>query len=345
MNLTSILDHWDRSCRPNGAPRPPPHPGFSGAIVARIDADRGPLAIRGWPPGALPRVRLEALHRLLAHVAEAVPVAVPIPATDGQTLVEAGNRLWQLEPWLPGEADFHADPSPQRLTAAVTTLAAFHQSALSFVPDDDARTWFASMAAARSPAVDERLARLVRWKRNWNTLVQRAHRHGRVASTDKDLRSLTESVDSIDQLFQQGAAFVTDQLQMASRTHYPCQPCLRDPWHDHLLWTGDRVSGLIDPAACRSDNVAIDLARMLGSLVGDRAADWDRGLADYRQHRPLSLPESGLVTVLDQSGVLMAGAVWLERLADNQLTRPTPRHVQARILAVTNRMQALINHL
>lgn len=346
MNLTTILDHWDRSCQPNGPPRPPPHPGFSGAIVARVATDRGPLAVRGWPPGALPRARLEALHQLLAHVAGAVPVAVPIAAADGRTLVEANNRLWQLEPWLPGEADFHDDPSAERLAAAVATLAAFHQSARSFVPDAAARTWFASARAARSDAVDERLARLDRWKRNWDTLVRRAHRQSRTqhTATDNDLPPLHESVDVIDRLFGQGAAFVADQLQMASRTEYPCQPCLRDPWHDHLLWTGNRVSGLIDPAACRSDNVAIDLARLLGSLVADSATGWDQGLAAYQQHRTLSLAESGLVTVLDQSGVLMAGAVWLERIADNQLARPAP-HVLARILAVIARMQTLINHL
>ena len=43
-----------------------------------------------------------------------------------------GGHLWELTPWLPGVADFHQQPSPSRLQAAVHALARFHRAAEKF---------------------------------------------------------------------------------------------------------------------------------------------------------------------------------------------------------------------
>ena len=92
----------------------------------------------------------------------------------------------------------------------------------------------------------------------------------------------------------------------------PLQPCLRDIWHDHVLFTGDIVTGLIDPHAARSDSVATDLARLLGTLVGDDRRGWDSGLAAYQEVRPLSAAELAMIELFDQSGVLLSGMTWLD---------------------------------
>jgi Ser/Thr protein kinase RdoA (MazF antagonist) len=110
----------------------------------------------------------------------------------------------------------------------------------------------------------------------------------------------------------------------------PLQPCLRDVWHDHVLFQGDTVTGLIDPSAARTDTVAADISRLAGSLIADDRRAWDLALDAYQGARPLSAAESALVGVLDRSGVLLSGMAWLER-AD--LWRPQPPSVGARLLA------------
>ena len=94
----------------------------------------------------------------------------------------------------------------------------------------------------------------------------------------------------------------------------PVQFCVCDIWHDHVLFTGDAVTGLIDYGSVKPDNVAVDLARLLGSLVGDDAAAFARGLAAYKQVRPLSTDERALVPILDRTGVVLGIANWLRWL-------------------------------
>ena len=343
--LSGLFELWDRRCQPLGPPEPPAEPGFSGAGVLRIETDRGALAVRSWPTPGLPRVRIEGLHRLLEHVADTVPVAVPLAANGGSRLVEWNSRLWQLEPWMPGVADFRLDPSPERLAEAMATLGRFHRSAREFVPRGDVAEWFGSHSAMPSPAVGERLRRLAAWERGWDTLVLRAR--GTVSRWEReqgqrDQRGWSEVIGEIDRLFCRGRGWVRRQLSVFVSTLFRCQPCLRDVWHDHLLWTGSQVTGLIDPGSARIDNVAIDVARLLGSLVEDDAQGWERGLEAYERAEGLSLEETGLVTVLDQSGVLLAGAVWVERLADGTVARGSAVRVRRRLEEVVQRMRALV---
>ena len=87
---------------------------------------------------------------------------------------------------------------------------------------------------------------------------------------------------------------------------------VRDIHAEHVLFEGDNVSGIIDFGALRIDSVATDVARLLGSMVGDDEAGWQVGLAAYMSVRPLSDDERRLIKVFDESTVLMAGTNWLE---------------------------------
>ena len=107
--------------------------------------------------------------------------------------------------------------------------------------------------------------------------------------------------------------------------------CLCDVWHDHVLFTGDQVTGVIDYGAVKVDNAAVDLARMLGSLVGDDETAWQAALAAYRSVRVLSFEEERLARVLDVTGTVLGVANWLRRLAVEKRTAAEQEAVARRL--------------
>ena len=108
--------------------------GFSGATIVRVETEIGNYCLRGWPVDSLSRKRILGLHRLLEFVCQQgiTQVSVPVFSEDGSTLVTAQNRFWQLEPWMPGKADFHDNPTDRRLAEAMASLARWHRAASQF---------------------------------------------------------------------------------------------------------------------------------------------------------------------------------------------------------------------
>jgi len=92
----------------------------------------------------------------------------------------------------------------------------------------------------------------------------------------------------------------------------PVQPVIRDIWHDHLLFTGDEVTGIVDFGAMQMDNVAVDLARLLGSLVGNETSRWEFAIDHYCQHRPLNSFEIQFAFALNQCADLLSSLNWLK---------------------------------
>lgn len=312
--------------------------GFSGAGVWRIESRTGRLALRAWPLKGIPEARIHALHRLLNHLGSVGlrTVAVPLAARNGATLISSDGQHWQVEPWMPGSADFHQKPSKVRLVSAMRALADWHRAAATWAPDPAGNSWFVSEASAVSPAIHSRYQEIGEWMaRSLDRLKQRV-----VASmTETPIESPPTEASHCVKLwtpdlpdhrtrgatrlpalalqivadFERTAPRVRDELARLSTARFRLQPCLRDIWHDHVLWTGDEVTGLIDPSAARSENVAADLARLLGSLVGDDAKARQAGIDAYRLAAPFSDREIELCRALDGSGVLLSPMTWLMR--------------------------------
>ena len=311
--------------------------GFSGAVVWRVVTEQGDFALRRWPNPSLPRPRILGLHRLLEHLRrEGLPfVAVPLATHDGTTLPQDDSHDWQLEPWMPGIADFHGDPSGDRLRAAMTALAQWHLAAARFVPTDDSAQWFSSRAPSVSPAVAERLTILEAAREETLRRVE-----SRIASAMKT--SIRDVSRRLLELFRRARATVIGELELLRDVRVPLQPCLRDVWHDHLLFVGNTVTGLIDPSTCRTESVACDLSRLIGSLVGADRAAWDIAVGEYQRLRPVSVGEKALIMVLDRSGVLLSGWTWLQWLHLDHRPFADATAVEQRLNVIVQRMEHLV---
>lgn len=338
-DIISVLGHYPRQIDIQAVVSATRHTGFSGADVWKLTTPGGSFALRRWAPsGQVPAERLRGLHRLLEHVRRCGVefVAVPLRTDAGETLLFQADQyvFWQLEPWLPGTADYHAHPHETRLRAALAALARWHQAAATFVPAEDVRRWFVSAAAAPSPAVRERLQRLLdvtpgdlaTWNRE---LQQSAEGEQRTLS-----RELARQIHWLHPL-------IAEELQALQHERFALQPCLRDIWHDHVLFAGDEVTGLIDASACRTEHVATDLSRLIGSLVEDDANGWRIALEAYRQHRTLSLAEEALVRALDRSGVVLGALTWLKWLYQTDRRFEEPKKVLERLCHFQRRLATM----
>jgi Ser/Thr protein kinase RdoA (MazF antagonist) len=287
---------------------------------------------------AVDRQRLAGLHRLIAHVHDlgVTQVAVPIACLDGATFFESQGQIWQLEPWMPGTADFSANPSEPRLHAALLCLAHWHRAAARFVARDTETRWFFTTASAQSPGLVERFGQIARW-----TAPECAMLRSRLAVLE--WKEIEEPAREILDAFVRVAPRVAISLKIGIDAEVPLQPCLRDIWHDHVLFTGDIVTGLVDPHAARSDSVATDLARLLGTLVGDERGRWDSGLAVYQEVRPLSTAELAMIELFDQSGVLLSGMTWLDWILLQGRDFRNREGVLVRLRSIIGRLRILVS--
>jgi len=272
--------------------------GFSGARFWRVVTPAGCYCLRQWPPGGPEPERLPFVHAVLAHVSRAeISVALPLPTRAGPRHVERAGRVWELAPWMPGRADFRRNATEARLEAAMRYLAAFHRAAATFRR--------AGASFGPSPALAERLDSL-RW---WLA--------GGLASLAPRIQprrfpELQPHAERLVSLFPNAARASLPLVEACAGRHFALQPCIRDVWHDHVFFIGDRVSGLIDFGSMAVDHVACDVARLLGSLVQDDRKLWSVGLCAYRTVRPLTEDEVSLVYAFDRSSVALSGLTWID---------------------------------
>jgi homoserine kinase type II len=301
-HLCAVLDHYPPACQPMagtleflGAAG-----GFSGACFWRFATmAAGTLLLRRWPPEYPTLERLQFIQAVLWHVHQEGFRLVPLPLETCRRagIVQHAGHLWELTPWMPGKANYRLHPSPTRLRAAMMALAEFHCAASSF-PLPDA-------AEAPSPGLRER----------WNqvqSLAQGGLDRLRLSVRPACWPELAERVPELCYLAARAAPNVAAALSRALRERVAVTPCIRDIWHDHVLFEGDAVAGIVDFGAMRPENVAADVARLLGSLVADDEEGWAAGLAAYQQVRPISSAERQLVTVFDSSSVLLSGLNWVQ---------------------------------
>jgi len=154
------------------------------------------------------------------------------------------------------------------------------------------------------PAIRRRLAAAEQWQ----SLIKSGWHPDFSSCTDEGLAAWTERAWVV---LQFAVRRVPQWLNAWQETRLPLQPCLCDVWHDHVLYTNDDVTGLVDYGSAKTDHVAVDLARLLGSLVEDDPELREAGLDAYDREVGLSADERGLVDVLDRTGAVLSLSNWL----------------------------------
>jgi Ser/Thr protein kinase RdoA (MazF antagonist) len=280
--------------------------GFSGARIWRVESPAGLLCLKAWPPHESSRERLTWIHGLMQRARREGLRFVPevFPDGDGQTCVEHVGRLWDLTDWMPGRADFHERPTPERLRPACVGLAQLHEA------------W--RSAGAFRPGPFPAVRRRVERARAWLELTGSGWRPEFASPPGDPVHPWAERAwDLVRNRIQEiphllGTPFPYPVGTPNSPGEYLVQPCLCDVWHDHVLYEGSAVTGLIDYGSTKLDHVAVDLARLLGSLAGDDRALRTTGLQAYcgaRRQSPGVLEP--LVDALDRTGTLIGAANWL----------------------------------
>ena len=166
---------------------------------------------------------------------------------------------------MPGAADYRVAPSAEKLTTAMQSLAAFHNAVADFpqILSNATRPKIAAdlRSAGAQPATLRHLARLQELQSS-TTLAQLAD-----SITPQAFPDLAPLAQEFLALLPKVIPRAIAQLAPLAGAQLPLQPCIRDIWHDHILFTGNRVTGIVDFGALDIDTPATDIARLLGSLV------------------------------------------------------------------------------
>src|SRR5262249_27010740 len=105
--------------------------------------------------------------------------------------------------------------------------------------------------------------------------------------------------------------------------------------------TGDEVTGIVDYGSMKEDHVAVDLARLLGSLVEDDEARWAAGLAAYQRVRPLTRNEIDLTRWLDRTGTVLAAVNWLRWLLVDNRAFDDRQQIAKRLQRLVERLEKI----
>ena len=293
--------------------------GFSGSALWRGQLRGEPLfALKAWPLD-FPAVRLEAIHRWMIQArsnGKCPFVPAVVPSTSGRSAVEHADRVWDITSWLPGVADFAVDPSEAKLIASCEALAKLHRA---WAPRQE--------RLAPCPGVERRLALLRGFDPNVPILK----------FVDPQLAELLSAALPT---LRRHVPLAIAALEPWRTQPGPVQPCLCDVWHDHVLFTGDRVTGIIDYGSMKLDHPAVVLARWLGVAIGEDRERLERGLRAYRQAGGPWNPDAEFVSRLDRTGAVCAAIHWIRRLSatsapfDGDRVLERVRKVAARLNAI-----------
>jgi homoserine kinase type II len=296
--------------------------GHSGATIWHFRALIGELALRAWPQGGPGPAELETIHAWLRQAEDpALPIAMPIPNLENQTLLRQDGYSWQLEPWMPGVPDLAHPPAKEHVVAAYSAVARFHerlsrQVREGFSPGFEAR--IIQLKTLQTQGLDRLAAAL-------------AKQPGEAAHVAAGWQWLAMAQPAIGWLLERFGALAHQII--------PLQPCLRDARPEHFLFEGDLLSGMIDFGAMGIETVAGDLARLSGEWLADDRPLRTLALKAYEKIRPLRPAEIALMEAFEAVADVLIAMHWLGWHFLEQRRFDDPRAVEWGIHRGLDRLQ------
>jgi homoserine kinase type II len=337
--------------------------GFSGSELWKCHStatlSNQTYCLRRWPTEHPDDAQLSWIHRVIRHAdAQGCQfLAAPLMNSHDETISrfpceDPGERVvarWELTCWLPGKADFASNPNKARIQNMMRSLAQFHQASAQVTLDFHTSQNLRRRIEQLNQVLQSDVLRQLANSRTSNRSSINSDLHGEL---NRDLNRL---LDELVQLLSQHAPRLVKGLLTELPTSapsatslwaipvLPVQPILRDIWHDHVLFTGDEVTGMVDYGAMQIDNVAFDIARLLATTVADDQASWESGLDAYEATRRLSALERALIPWLDGSGILLGSLNWLRWLLVEQRNFADWKLVSKRLQFLYHRLQFIAN--
>lgn len=340
--IEAALSHWPDAAG-GKTERLTPTDSLSSALLYRVSTPAGDRLLKrhgqstravsanAWWGSACRRS-----HQFQNHLAAIEPrlVARLFAATDGKTLVHSRGCFWQLETWLAGAADFHQSPSEHRLVAAAKALARLHVVAASYSGAD---SFFATRD--EKPLIRHDLGlRLANCQKLLRGELEEMVRQLKPIPQSPATALLSESL----RLVAPQLPALANELAGACETTFDVKWILGDVREANILFAGAEVTGFVDLGSARKSIQAGDLARMLGSMVGDDRAKWLMGMAAYESVRPLPLAELRVMDLLRRSEVVLSGANWVRWLMPGEpLAAEADEQHWRRLAALVERLRGL----
>lgn len=292
-DLHAVLDHYPAIARPTAEPEGLGNAGGnSGVSLWQYASGQGPLVARAWPADGTDPAHLSQIHEWI-FMAEPLGF-VPIPVRDrlGRTFREQGGRLWDVSPWMPGSALSEFPPDRPQLLAGFAALASFHRALESH------------SRVGPSPGLGHRLTEI---KALMGGGLDRFQSAVEAEASDPVSSPALRWLD----VARRVAPRYYNQIKPVAGAGCRLQPCLRDVRSDHLLFEGQRLTGLIDFGAMRVDTVSGDLARLLTEWLKGELWARAEALDAYSTLRPLEGPEGMLIEAFEASAALLSAGHWI----------------------------------
>ena len=294
--------------------------GLSGAAVFACQVDGESYALKRWPAGTS-AARVDEVHEVLQQSRRTFPLVPELVRSPlGTTRLGWESYHYELTRWLPG-APYGVEGGSGGIVQSVPHMAS----------SADAPDWLAAVEAgaeaiadfhesvrrfgsgcAPAPAVLRRLGRIEQLRAELPLALARQ-------------QVLTEPLrTAADWLRCDGERRLARSHQLLSQ--HACelvqtQVVLRDVHREHVLFTAQRVSGLVDFDALGRDTVATDLARWLSGFIEpgrDPNAIFRAAEVGYTRVLPLSACEQRLVRVIGEVSDVISLANWVVWVALGQ---------------------------